>query len=169
MKIDFRDLRVDENQHMELKESVAFPGFAEKYAQVVSLSPVEATAGAVLDKRVCHVDGTLDYTVNYVCSRCLEPFDHKQRTRLSEDFTDDEGHVNDETHYAEGGAVDVNPYIEESIQLDLEFFPICQEDCKGLCPVCGINRNEATCSCNMERTDPRLEALRGLLSDADSE
>jgi uncharacterized protein len=39
---------------------------------------------------------------------------------------------------------------------------LCQPDCKGLCPHCGINRNLATCECAEKPVDPRLAALAGI-------
>jgi uncharacterized protein len=40
--------------------------------------------------------------------------------------------------------------------------PVCREDCRGLCPSCGANRNRETCSCQIEWVDPRMDALRAL-------
>ena len=56
-------------------------------------------------------------------------------------------------------------YEQEVVTEVLLSFPakhLCQEDCKGLCPVCGCNLNERECSCNKKVPDPRLEALRNL-------
>lgn len=65
---------------------------------------------------------------------------------------------------AHGRGVEINPaaLVWEEFSLALPIKPLCGEDCKGLCPVCGINRNSETCSCESERGDPRLEVLRGL-------
>ena len=40
--------------------------------------------------------------------------------------------------------------------------PLCADDCKGLCPVCGKNLNRETCDCNRTWDDPRMAALREL-------
>lgn len=50
---------------------------------------------------------------------------------------------------------------EEFIEA-LPQYPLCREDCAGLCPSCGQNLNQAQCSCSHETYDPRLEKLRGL-------
>ena len=42
---------------------------------------------------------------------------------------------------------------------------LCKSDCKGLCPVCGQNLNEGTCTCNTFVPDPRLAALESLLKN----
>ena len=50
--------------------------------------------------------------------------------------------------------------MREQFYLALPMKPLCREDCRGLCPVCGINRNRETCSCQATWVDPRLEALK---------
>ena len=42
---------------------------------------------------------------------------------------------------------------------------LCSEDCKGLCPVCGKNRNEGDCGCEKQTVDPRLEILKQLMKE----
>ncbi len=50
----------------------------------------------------------------------------------------------------------------EEFMLALPMRPLCQEACKGLCPTCGVNLNENSCSCTQDEGDPRLAALRAL-------
>jgi uncharacterized protein len=57
---------------------------------------------------------------------------------------------------------DIAPYIWEALILHLPERILCREDCKGLCPVCGSDRNERDCGCAPGGADPRLEVLRGL-------
>ena len=46
--------------------------------------------------------------------------------------------------------------------LNLPAAPLCRDDCAGLCPVCGIDRNAAECDCDLNPPDPRWDALRAL-------
>ena len=59
--------------------------------------------------------------------------------------------------------IDMAPYIWETMVLNLPERVLCAEDCRGLCPVCGSNRNELECDCSEEGLDPRLEVLKKLL------
>jgi len=61
----------------------------------------------------------------------------------------------------EGEAIDLEPLLREQLILAVPFAPLCREDCKGLCPQCGIDRNFATCNCEGP-LDPRFAALKGL-------
>lgn len=56
------------------------------------------------------------------------------------------------------------PYIIENLILSVPIQILCSEDCKGLCPHCGINRNASSCDCT-ETTDPRWDELRKLKND----
>jgi uncharacterized protein len=61
----------------------------------------------------------------------------------------------------EGEAIDLEPLFREQFVLAVPYAPLCREDCKGLCPQCGIDRNSNTCACEAP-IDPRLAALKGL-------
>ena len=52
--------------------------------------------------------------------------------------------------------------VREQVLLSLPAKTLCSEDCKGLCPRCGQNRNLEACSCEAGPVDPRWEALAGL-------
>ncbi len=47
----------------------------------------------------------------------------------------------------------------EYLLLTLPDHPVCDESCKGLCPMCGQNLNRGECSCHVEEVDPRWSAL----------
>jgi uncharacterized protein len=58
--------------------------------------------------------------------------------------------------------LDIVPYIWEALILHLPERVLCRSDCRGLCPICGCNRNERDCGCVPDDADPRLEVLRNL-------
>ncbi|QSQ24915.1 DUF177 domain-containing protein [Pyxidicoccus parkwayensis] len=62
----------------------------------------------------------------------------------------------------DGKTIDLDPIVREQLLLALPMNVVCREDCKGLCPQCGINRNEATCSCETKPVDPRLAPLKNI-------
>jgi uncharacterized protein len=124
--------------------------------------------------------------VTVACSRCVEPvklpIEEKLRVTFmprhevpGEDGEDggdprggaeaDEGaEVADEDldlFPYDGELVDLEPLFREQFVLAVPFAPLCREDCKGLCPQCGIDRNTGTCSCEPP-IDPRLAGLKGL-------
>jgi uncharacterized protein len=66
--------------------------------------------------------------------------------------------------YYEGDRLDLGEVVREQVLLGLPLKPLCREDCHGLCPRCGKNRNAGACGCKPEEEagDPRLEPLRKL-------
>jgi uncharacterized protein len=118
------------------------------------------------------VRGRLGATVPQTCGRCLEVFPARidapvdvrlvpkpaasDSIELGADDLDVDFYDNDE--------LDVARVVENEATLALPMKPLCREDCRGLCPVCGANRNVAPCTCDPRPPDPRLAALRDLAS-----
>jgi uncharacterized protein len=63
------------------------------------------------------------------------------------------------------GKANLVELVAEQIYLALPLKPVCRADCKGLCPHCGANRNEASCGCQADWIDPRLAPLQRLRDD----
>ena len=117
--------------------------------------------------------GRLATAVRRSCCRCLEPFDvpaavdvdvryMPQRVNTGEG----EHEISDEdlsiAFYRED-EINLGDLVREQLQLAAPMKPLCSEDCRGLCPVCGANRNNAACDCETEWRDPRFDALRSFL------
>lgn len=82
-------------------------------------------------------DIVLIYSIHAACSRCLGEFvvDLKKNLKLNYPIDKFES------------VIDLDPDIREEIILDYPLKPLCNPDCKGLCPKCGKNLNEGGCSC----------------------
>lgn len=114
--------------------------------------------------------GDLKTSTRAVCARCAEEFDVSAdrpfRYVLSPKsigYDGDDPRAEDlEFSMYDGDEVDLSPLIREQVLLALPTRPLCRDDCRGLCPHCGVNLNRATCDCRVETLDPRLEALRSL-------
>jgi len=50
--------------------------------------------------------------------------------------------------------------LKDNIILNLPVKKVCDDNCKGLCPRCGVNLNEKTCDCKDENINPQLEVLK---------
>jgi uncharacterized protein len=103
-----------------------------------------------------------------VCRRCSAPVLGRSEVAVSERFVD-ENALDDLSYPIEHDFVDLAPMAHDAILLDLPLAPLCRSDCQGLCPTCGIDRNEATCDCQAP-FDPRWATLDGLqFADPESE
>jgi uncharacterized protein len=65
-----------------------------------------------------------------------------------------------ETDVYDNGIIDLNALVETETTLLLPMKPLCREDCRGLCPICGGNRNLTACRCEVRLADPRWAPLK---------
>jgi uncharacterized protein len=68
--------------------------------------------------------------------------------------------------YYDDFVVPFDPLIEEQLQLELPMKALCRDDCRGLCPQCGADRNEAPCDC-APPMDERWKSLKTILEHDD--
>lgn len=66
-----------------------------------------------------------------------------------------------------GEQLDLGSMVRELVLLELPDAPVCREDCAGLCPQCGVDRNAGDCGCQVVGTDPRWDALSALRGELD--
>ena len=67
-----------------------------------------------------------------------------------------------ESGWFRGSEIDLGSYFQEVIALAFPVQPVCRDDCRGLCPRCGADRNAETCQCSEVRPDSPFAALRAL-------
>ena len=65
----------------------------------------------------------------------------------------------------ESDLLDITEPVRESLLLAVPLQALCREDCRGLCPVCGADRNEGDCGCDTTSVDPRLAALKQFIKN----
>jgi len=63
--------------------------------------------------------------------------------------------------------IDVGEEIKQLLILNLPIKPLCKNECKGLCAVCGKNKNVDDCGCSQETPDPRWDKLKLILKKND--
>jgi uncharacterized protein len=118
-------------------------------------------------------DGEVRGCARGTCGRCLESFPLEIAQEFSLVLTpatpltgEIELGPGDLTQsFYEGTEIDLTPLMYEQIMLALPTRPLCGEECRGLCPQCGTNRNIDQCACVVEAGDSRWSALRNLKID----
>jgi uncharacterized protein len=118
----------------------------------------------------CH--GKVVSEARLECSRCLEPFmvtlcgeiDFSVQEVVDEAAVRRDDVPDNELLVPAGvSEIDISGPVREALLLEIPLKPLCREDCRGLCPICGVDHNKETCECKVEKTDPRWDALRDLL------
>lgn len=104
------------------------------------------------------VRGTVSAGLKMACSRCTEIFS----TSVS-----DSAFLRAYEIEPDQEEVDVTPDLREAVLLHAPSFPLCTENCAGLCPQCGTNRNRGQCSCSGKEADLRWDTLDSLRFNTD--
>lgn len=124
------------------------------------------------DDRSIHVRGRLKASLELQCGRCLEafPFSVDQELDLfylphgagDGEEEEDEVELADRdmvVAYYQGERLDLGDMIREQFFLAIPMKRLCRENCAGICPTCGANRNARTCACPPAETGSRLADL----------
>ncbi len=126
-------------------DTVSFPGPLHVVADITNTGNAFLITG--------HVTGV----GKTACARCLEDTEFEidgilegyflvsSDTEAPDDMEADEFDV-----LSDDKVIDLTPLIESAILLDLPRVPLCSDDCKGLCPICGTNLNVQTCDCKVD-------------------
>lgn len=114
-----------------------------------------------------NVEGSMSFEIKVECSRCLENISFNMDAMFNEVYYDKTFQVsvkdNEEWIAYSGDTIDITPEALGTILINVPLRFICHEECRGLCPVCGVNLNQKQCDCVQEDTDPRLAKLKELL------
>jgi uncharacterized protein len=102
--------------------------------------------------------GRLEAPWHGICRRCSTPVLGVSTVSVNERFVDAGDPPDDEAYVFEDDFVDLAPLVHDAIWLDLPLVPLCREDCQGLCPYCGVDRNDEVCHCSGP-VDPRWAML----------
>jgi uncharacterized protein len=167
MKLYIPDLQKNEGKFYSYQDTVSLEtGTGDRPLLKVNLR------AAAIHTRVV-IKGQWKADLQGECSRCLQKFSYS----LQEDFYEEFDHLSNQVTAAKGAAgrpdleagerfvfwgdfLDLNEYFRQSFLMSQPLKILCREDCQGLCPVCGVDRNKEQCSCRQEKIDPRWAALQ---------
>lgn len=109
----------------------------------------------------------LDFSYREDCSRCLSSSVNKISTNLYAKLIDisnrseeTEDSVDEDICYYEDEILDLAELIRSQLITSIPMKSLCNEDCKGLCPSCGVDLNKDTCTCDDHLIDPRFAVLK---------
>jgi uncharacterized protein len=134
--------------------------------------PATVTGKIRLSRNEVFVNGHVETRAQVECERCLKPVELPVSADFELEYITDseyESSAADELTEAEmsvsvidGQAIDVDEIVKEQILLAVPTRMLCREDCKGICPQCGSDRNLGECACVTKEVDPRWAALKNL-------
>jgi len=161
----------------EIEEQGIDLDFSERLTRnslLESVGPVNAHLRIERRGQEVLIQGDIQGRIALQCSRCLIGFHKDLSLNIDLLYHPEADVAKTETYEIPGDEINIGFYsndelditqiIREQLILNLPMKALCDEACKGLCPVCGADMNLQRCECKNESIDPRLKGLKKLLS-----
>jgi uncharacterized protein len=140
--------------------------------RIILIEPAAVNGKVRLSRHEVFVNGHVDTRAQVACDRCLQQVelpvnvDFELEYITGSDYESSEvvelGEEELSVAVFDGRTIDVDEIVKEQILLAVPTRMLCREDCKGICPECGIDRNTGECNCVTDNIDPRWAALKNL-------
>jgi len=139
------------SEKYELNEKIAFPDdkeldFSSNFTGKLTFIRLKDEISALLNKA--------QVEIQFTCNRCLKKFSQLVEIPEAERefFYDDPDFASDDLSdlfyiNKKPMTIDLNEMVRQEIILHFPLIPVCSKSCKGLCPVCGKDRNQVKCRC----------------------
>ncbi|BCR04752.1 hypothetical protein DESUT3_18210 [Desulfuromonas versatilis] len=176
MLIHVDDIKEKGLQLEAVEEVEGYPGLQRlvESGELVPIGPVVTAVQAFRVGGMIEVDGQVQAGVRLGCGRCLQEFDLPLRNEFHLTFVRELPEVAGEAGedgaelsaedmgliLFEGDELELREAIEEQVLMALPLRPLCSEQCKGLCPQCGIDLNQGQCNCPGQDFNLKFAALR---------
>lgn len=165
---------VGETRHYQLQNDIA-----DLDPAIHPLTNLNGAVDMIRTNEGILVRANLYSTIELTCSRCLGAFAFPTRFQIEEEFhptidilsgahlpqaqDTDTATLIDAQH-----TLDLTEIVRQDLTLALPLAPVCRNNCQGLCPVCGKNRNQEVCDHHDDDVDPRFAKLQALLDESKS-
>lgn len=153
MKIYIEELIREENKQFKIDK--IFNGFAFNDYQI--LSPIAVLGMISYADNILLIDLNVSYSYVASCGRCLAEVNSAKKLTINDKL------FKEELFGIFGEYFDLEEFVKDSIISDMPAKILCRDDCRGLCPECGKNLNEASCDCSKEKYNPQFAELLSLL------
>ena len=164
---------------LDVGNALKNPGQVFPFEAEVEIAPMEVLSDPVhfVDVRVegeylCPGDNRISVKAEVSaqadtrCSRCLEPVSFPMTAELDAVYDRRPDPEDPDLYSFEASTIELTDAVRDALLLELPMRSLCSEDCRGLCPVCGINLNKGTCTCQegAEVTNP-FSALKAIVQN----
>jgi uncharacterized protein len=173
MLLDLSKIRTPREHYERVYPPEAFSAEGDAFRVV---TPVSLDFDISKDKQQYQLIGRVKTTLELPCSRCLEPFTSPVDSEFTLRYQPREQNAGEgereiqeddlSTAFYQDEEIDLGELMREQFYLALPMKPLCQDGCRGLCPICGTNLNRGSCDCKREWEDPRMAVLKTLKKES---
>lgn len=159
MKINVSDLMKKKILDMPFKVYYDEKQIQRDDFKIILVSPLEVSGVAYYNNHIVTIEGKISALIKAQCSRCLEYLNYPIDVAFDEEFSKSQ---HDDVYSFDDTEIELDDMVIDNLILSMPVKFLCKEECKGLCPICGINLNNHSCDCKKEDVDPRLLKLKDL-------
>lgn len=153
---DVEVIEFDQRLRLDAELAIRYPNGVRV---VASVSPIQHGV---------YMEGVVEGREVETCARCLESFEREARVDIAEAFSEDvpagDAQFSDLAPLV-GREIDVNKLVEQLLEVDEPIAAVCSPTCRGICPMCGVNRNRESCDCRDTGIDERLAGLAKFMQE----
>lgn len=113
----------------------------------ISFRDIKAEGVMVGTGEKVSVRGTVNATLTSRCVRCLEEVEMPITAEIDAVFAREMDPDDPDLYCFEASTIELTDAVRDALIMEIPTRIICSEDCKGLCPACGVNRNMVSCTC----------------------
>ena len=168
MSIDVSLAKRNEGIAYPFSETILLGTIPYELGDISTVGETQISGTAIGVDRKILLEGKIRVMLSQLCDRCAEPFQRSYDFEFSDFFNDGQIEEDSDDYPFQSERIDLETMVQDCIVLQLPAINLCVETCRGLCPVCGINRNHAECNCNIEISGP-FGSLAGLLDQMKEE
>lgn len=97
------------------------------------------------------------------CDRCLKEVT-TELVIAFEQMVYSPDHTEECREFMEGYSLQVDALVTDQVIMSWPMKVLCSDDCKGICPICGQDRNVYECGCDVFIPDPRMAAIKDIFN-----
>lgn len=171
MKLDVSNLYKKSCDLLEFERSENVESINYSEDKLVLTSPVSIKGNICKQERDLFLEASVNFSYKDQCARCLKEIETNIEYELDVRIvkgTYNEDEVEDYNVFVlDSEKLDLIKVIESTLDFNISHKNLCDENCRGICPGCGVDLNRAECKCDQSEEDddidPRLAKLKELL------
>lgn len=169
MLVNLSDVLTSEGRQLNMEVPLEMTSFKSRMGnfEIAEKSPVYFTFTNIKPEKA-KVSGNVKLVFKTSCDRCLTEVPTIldltfERVVVSPNVAEEDEDA-DDLSFMDGYQLDVETFVYNEIIGNWPAKILCKEDCKGLCPVCGQNRNVRDCGCDTFVPDPRMAVIQDIFN-----
>jgi uncharacterized protein len=121
--------------------------------EISFVKPLEVSGNYVFTGENFYLHGQITAEYQAICCRCLADVRSSMTVPFSEEFAKEPDENHPDRYLFRGEQLDLGQMTHDLVSLNTPMRHLCSENCKGLCPVCGADRNLRDCGCDVPNPD----------------